>query len=410
MSLETVEPVGEGTVAWCVEGFWSVAGCPGEVDELAFRWMQDLRASDRAVSTTRSYSFDLLRWVRFLTRAGVAWSDGELGHVRDFVLWLRDEENPQRSRTPGGRPEAGSVNEKTGKRYLELGYAAGTINHNLTVVGSFYDFAWECGRGPGINPVPANRARARWGVTGWASRGRYRQKVTQGQPRHLTEDLLKELFAVLRHDRDRAMVAVTLSSGVRAGELLSMQREGVDTGLGVLSIVGKGSGGQRTWVPAAPESFVWIARYLEGTPPPAGPLTPLWLSLRAPFEPLSYPGLRMVLERANAKMGTNVTWHDLRHTFTHRLLEDESMALTDVQALLRHRNLNTLSTYSSTRLDALVSKLLTHLSRPPAPPPTAAVGYDAADLAILFPNFPGFTSSAESSDVTDVSDLPEFPA
>ncbi len=167
-----------------------------------------------------------------------------------------------------------------------------------------------------------------------------------------------------------------------------MRRSGVDTGLGVLSIVGKGSGGYRTWVPAAPESFVWIARYLEGLPPPPGPSTPLWLALRAPFEPLSYWGLRMILERANDTLGTNVTWHDLRHTFTHRLLEDESMSLTDVQALLRHRNLNTLAHYSTTRLEVLVSKLLTHLARPPAPPPTAAVGYDASDLAILFPGLP----------------------
>ncbi len=219
MSWQPSEAAGAGTVAWCVDGFWSVAGCPEEVDDLAFRWMRDMRASDRAVSTTRSYSFDLLRWVRFLDRAGVAWSDAEIGHVRDFVLWLRQEANPQRTRSAAcGRPEAGSVNPRTGKSYLDLGYSPRTINHNLTAVGSFYDFALECGRGPGINPVPASRTRTGWGVTGWASRARYRQKMPQRQPRQLTEELLLELFAVLRHDRDRALVAVALSSGVRPGE------------------------------------------------------------------------------------------------------------------------------------------------------------------------------------------------
>ncbi len=56
---------------------------------------------------------------------------------------------------------------------------------------------------------------------------------------------------------------VALSSGVRAGELLSMTRGGVDAGLGMLSVLPKGGGGVRVWVPAAPEALVLVCRYAE---------------------------------------------------------------------------------------------------------------------------------------------------
>ena len=56
---------------------------------------------------------------------------------------------------------------------------------------------------------------------------------------------MQQLFEVLKHDRDRALVAVTLSTGARASELLSMTLAGVDIGRSVLSVVPKGRGGQR---------------------------------------------------------------------------------------------------------------------------------------------------------------------
>ncbi|HBX82642.1 MAG TPA: recombinase XerD, partial [Propionibacteriaceae bacterium] len=58
------------------------------------------------------------------------------------------------------------------------------------------------------------------------------------------------------------------------------------------------------------------------------------LTLRPPHQPLNYFALRQILERANARLGTNYTWHDFRHTFSHRILADDRMTLTDAQALM----------------------------------------------------------------------------
>lgn len=77
--------------------------------------------------------------------------------------------------------------------------------------------------------------------------------------------------------------------------------------------------------------------------------------------------------------------HDLRHTYCHRLLQDPNLLITDVQELMRHKQLATTQTYMRARMDELVMKLQAHYARPPAPPPAPAAGYSSADLNVLFP-------------------------
>jgi hypothetical protein len=74
--------------------------------------------------------------------------------VRDLVRWLRTAPNPQRERRQPGGPVAGTVNPRTGKRYLSAECAPTTINHQLAVLGTFYDFHRHYGRGPVADPQP----------------------------------------------------------------------------------------------------------------------------------------------------------------------------------------------------------------------------------------------------------------
>jgi integrase/recombinase XerC len=120
------------------------------------RFLSDLSASDCAVSTIRSYAYDLLRWFRFLSAVDVEWRQATRCEVRDFVRWFRGAPNPQRDRGTGpGRPAAGTLNPHSGKAYLSNGYAPRAINHALSVVSAFYAFAVVAGLGPLQNPVPA---------------------------------------------------------------------------------------------------------------------------------------------------------------------------------------------------------------------------------------------------------------
>lgn len=360
---------------------WVVVDGDGVAVEPIRVFMVELAAQGTAPSTRRSYCHDLLRWWRFCGAVGTTWAAATTTDVRDFVRWLKATSNPQRTRSAAvARPAAGSVNEVTGKSYLRGGYAPRTINHALSVLSAFYTFMYESGLGP-WNPVPAPRQDRRDVPP---RRARYRQKVPVFQPRAISEEHLQDLFATLTQDRDRALVAVALSSGARAGELLSMRVNGLEPGQGVVAVEPKGGLGARVWIPAAPESFVWIARYLASRPV-HGSDGPLWLTLRRPHAPMTYFALRQVLERANARLGTNYTWHDFRHTFAHRILSDDRMTLTDAQALMRHRHLDTLNAYAAARLGELVTVLHRHLATPPPEPPRASIRYDAGDLAVLFP-------------------------
>jgi integrase len=159
------------------------------------------------------------------------------------------------------------VNARTGKRYLSAGYAPSTINHQLAVLVTFYEFHRHFGRGPVVSPVPAaSRDGARPNAHGNPMfpvmphrRAAYRQKVPERAPRALSDELWTELFASLRCHRYRAILATYISSGVRASELLGMTCGDVDFGQQTITVVGKGTR-LRQVVPVSPDALVWRLR------------------------------------------------------------------------------------------------------------------------------------------------------
>jgi hypothetical protein len=60
--------------------------------------------------------------------------------VELLIGWLRSAANPQRRRANVRVGQPGSVNLKTGKRALGVGYEPSTINHQLAVLAGFYEF------------------------------------------------------------------------------------------------------------------------------------------------------------------------------------------------------------------------------------------------------------------------------
>lgn len=376
---------------------FAVVDATGRMVEPISEFVREMSAGDMPDLSCRSYAFDLLRWWRFLAAIGVEWDRAQRVDVRDLVLWLRQAPNPQRVRTRPGAPLAGSVNPRTRKPYLTAGYAPRTINHQLSVLKQFYDFHLAAGRGPLVNPVPAAaRGGTRPGAHGNPlhefmphRRGAYRQKVPEQAPRVVDDALWNELFAAMTSHRDRAILATYISSAARASELLGMRCGDLDFGRQTITVIGKGTRLRQT-IPASPDAFVWIRLYLaEGhTAPPDAPLpadAPLWVTVRGRRRPLTYSAMRAVLNRANDKLGANITLHDLRHTCAARMMADPDMAITDVQAVLRHKSLATTGLYGTVGMDELITRTLEHHARrADPPPPRPHPAYDATDLAVLF--------------------------
>jgi integrase len=369
------------------------AGVPvGPVSE----FLRDLLACGSSPASCRSYGYDLLRWFRFLAAVDVGWRQAQRSEVRDFVLWLRNCHNPARDRRRADAPAPGSVNPRTGKAYLRAGYAPATINHAVSVLAEFYDFHVRAGTGPVVSPVPPRHHRAgrlfahHNPMEPYAAyhRGAYRQKQPDVQPRAVPDEVLADLFAGLGCNRDRALFGMLLSSGARAGELLSMSVADAHPGTGQIFVCGKGMGGAKQACPASPEAFAWLALYLgglaqEGHRPE--PHEPLWWTLRRPFRPLTYTALRAILRRINERIGANITVHDLRHTLCLRLIADPDISLVDAQQVMRHRQITTTGQYLRPRIDEVIARVHELYTRPaPAAQPTFGWRYDPADLADVF--------------------------
>lgn len=89
------------------------------------------------------------------------------------------------------------------------------------------------------------------------------------------------------------------------------------------------------------------------------------------------------MQRANHLLGTNWTWHDLRHTAAIRMANSGQLTLPEVQAILRHANIQTTSRYLAVGVEELFDKLTEHYARP-RPEPRYSSGYAAADIEAVF--------------------------
>ncbi|MEU5216780.1 site-specific integrase [Streptomyces sp. NPDC020807] len=367
---------------------YTVMGPEGAPMEPVTMYLRDLALSDNSPSTSRSYANDLLRWFRFLWLLDVAWEKATEGEVAVMVGWLRSAPNPQRRRTRADSPEPGSVNPRTGKRYLKAGYAPSTINHALTVVSGFYDLQRDLGHGPLVNPVPFSEARRQALAhrnpreeMPVFRRSRLRQRVPSTQPRAIPDAMWDEFFNTLNHNRDRAAVLLYVTSGARASELLGLTPADINWSDMLIHVTSKGSR-LREPIPASPQALTILAAYLDAMDMPA-PHEPVFRTRRGPDKPLTYWAMRRVIQRANEQLKTNWSLHDLRHTAAERMANDPNLTLVEVRTILRHADLATTSRYLHAHVEHLFNALQAHYERPRTPL-SIAPGYDPADFKAVF--------------------------
>lgn len=369
---------------------YEVVGRGDEAEPAVRAFLLDLLAGDRSPATIKTYAFALCSWLNFLGSRGGGWQEATLSHLRDFVLHLRTADNPHRARHKPGGPSPGSTNARTGKPYLAAGYKAATINARLSVIQGFHAFQ-EQATGLGTTGGLISGVRRRYPhhnpLEPWTgqTRRRFHQRQPRRLPRALSDDLWGELFASVEHDRDRAILCLLVSSAARAQELLDMRGGDVDWAGQRVCLTCKGTR-HRAWVTASPEFFRWLASYLVQRGPVA-PDAPLWVTLRAPARLLGYTALRAIFTRANERLGTNITAHDLRHTCALRLAVDPAVPLVHIQSHLRHQSIGTTQLYLTARTDEVVARVHAHLSRKPSDAPAAdrhaGWTYDPADLRVL---------------------------
>lgn len=334
-------------------------------------FLRELQASGRSAATQRSYAMDLLRWFRFGWAIDVGWDQTTRIEARDFCRWLALRDKPVRA----GSVDRGRVasNAVTGKPGPGMKYAASTRAHSETVLRGFYDFHRDAGTGPIVNPFPLSRERRGGRANahhnpmepfGIERVGLYRPRVAQRIPRAIPDELFNRVFAELGSNRDRALIAMWVSTGARAAELLGVHRGDVDPGQQLITVIRKGTRALQQ-VPASPDAFVWLRLYQSGLDQtvPTGRDDPLWWTRRRPFRALTYPAARAMFGRAAAALGANWTLHDLRHTAAYRMARDPQLPLTDVQWVLGHAHLSTTQLYLTPMPGDVITEVLAHHHR-----------------------------------------------
>jgi len=176
-------------------------------------------------------------------------------------------------------------------------------------------------------------------------------KIHRSLPQAMAESDVEKLLQApdLESDyglRDRCMLELMYSSGLRVSELVGLQLNQVNTRLGLVRLVGKGS--KERVVPVGEEALHWLTRYLEQARPGLQACRGSAITRQAFWQ-----NIKKHLQKAGVK--TAFSPHSLRHAFATHLL-NHGADLRTVQMLLGHSSLSTTQIYThiaQTRLQSI---------------------------------------------------------
>ena len=148
--------------------------------------------------------------------------------------------------------------------------------------------------------------------------------------------------------RDRAMLELTYSCGLRCEEVVNLDRDDVDFDAEELRVTGKGS--KTRIVPVGEPAQHALERYIATGRPalamPAEPAEPaMFLSKRGRRLSPSDVRRRLRLWLRNAGLSSSASPHSLRHSFATHLLEGGA-DLRAIQELLGHSSVSTTQIYT----------------------------------------------------------------
>lgn len=267
---------------------------------------------NRSQKTIQNYDHYLTRLIDFAGDIQVTDIDAEL--IRKWRLWLN------RLGT--------NTSDELGKT---------TQNYHLIALRSFLKF---CAKRdvPALTADKIELARTQ------------RKQVT-----FLSEDELARLFAqpdlnTLSGLRDRAILELLFSSGLRVSELVGLDRDHINLKRREFMVRGKGQKDRPIFISL--EAATWIEHYLAKREDKTKPLFIRYSGTRAVdlsgnFHRLTARSIQRLVARYALLAGItkHVSPHTLRHSFATDLLMNGA-DLRSVQALLGHSNISTTQIYT----------------------------------------------------------------
>lgn len=267
---------------------------------------------NRSQKTIRNYDHYLTRLIDFAGEIKVSDINPEL--IRKWRLWLN------------------RLGTNTSDELQK-----NTQNYHLIALRSFLKY---CARRD-IPALPADKVELARTV---------RKQVT-----FLNPEELERLFAQPKLDtmpglRDRAILELLFSSGLRVSELVGLDRDHVNLRRREFTVRGKGQKDRPIFI--SPEAASWLERYLNERQDTAKPLFARYsgqkqVDLSGNYHRLTARSVQRMVSRYALLAGItkHVSPHTLRHSFATDLLMNGA-DLRSVQALLGHSNISTTQIYT----------------------------------------------------------------
>lgn len=151
--------------------------------------------------------------------------------------------------------------------------------------------------------------------------------------------------------RDRAILELLFSTGLRVSELAKLNREKIDFNSREFGIIGKG--GRARVVFLSDQAAFWLQEYFRQREDDWKPAFIRYAKSKESSDPdgedmrLSVRSIQRTVEkyRRKAKLPVEITPHGLRHTFATDLLF-HGAGLREVQEMLGHKNISTTQIYT----------------------------------------------------------------
>ena len=249
-----------------------------------------------------------------------------LGDIRDLIAFLKERQTSM--------PDRRMVRSYLLR--LTSHYSRTSVNRKLSAIKGFFDYVV---RTCGLPMNPFGHVRS------------LRHSMTL--PKFLSHDEIFDLIDAVTDPRDRAILELLYSTGIRVGEAETMKCYDVDAHRGFILVTGKGSKQRR--VPIGRRAIEALRMYLRtrGIDDPIYCTEPLFLGRRG--GPLGSRGMRRVIEQwsLQAALAKRVSPHVVRHTFASHLL-DAGADLRSIQEMLGHASLSTTQRYTHLNLDKLM--------------------------------------------------------
>lgn len=200
-----------------------------------------------------------------------------------------------------------------------------TITCHLQTIRLFFDYLISEEGIPMSNPVT-----------------RISIRLPKPLPRHLKDDQVTRLLAVIRDLRDRAMFMLMLRCGLRVQEVADLTVDAVDWHRRQI-FVSKGKGSKDRVVYLSDDACSALLTYLEKR---SAKGKRLFLVQKGAVrdQPLSVRGIQKRIEYYAKKSRLNVSCHRLRHTMATQLLNADA-DLATIQDLLGHGQITTTQRY-----------------------------------------------------------------